>query len=163
MIRRLAIATCALVALGAMTAACTPTVAYQGYQAIDAKPADVKVGTDTKSTVRARLGTPSMVSTFDPNIWFYISQVTQRQAFYQPRTVRRDVVAVSFDKDDQSVVKVDTLNLKNGRVIAYNGRETPTRGRQLSVLEQLLGNLGQGQLNNNQDINPGTRPGGRGN
>jgi outer membrane protein assembly factor BamE (lipoprotein component of BamABCDE complex) len=160
MIRRLAIATCALAVLGATTSACTPSVSYQGYQAIDAKPADVKVGADNKNTVRARLGSPSMVSTFDPNVWFYISQVSQRQAFYKPRTVRRDVVAIAFNKDDQSVTKVDTLNLKDGRVIAYNGRETPTRGRQLSVLEQLLGNLGQGQLRNQQDVNPGTRPGG---
>lgn len=160
MIRRLAIATCALVAVGAMSSACTPSVSFQGYQAIEAKPADVKVGADTKNTVRARLGTPSTVSTFDPNIWFYISQVSQRQAYYKPRTIRRDVVAISFNKDDQTVTKVDTMSLKDGRVIAYNGRETPTRGRQLSVLEQLLGNLGQGQLNNQQDVNPGTRPGG---
>jgi len=44
MIRRLAFATCALVAVGAMSSACTPTVSFQGYQAIEAKPADVKVG-----------------------------------------------------------------------------------------------------------------------
>jgi outer membrane protein assembly factor BamE (lipoprotein component of BamABCDE complex) len=161
MIRRLAFATCALIAVGAMNSGCTPSVSFQGYQAIEAKPADVKVGADTKNSVRARLGSPSTVSTFDPNIWFYISQVSQRQAFYRPRTIRRDVVAIAFNKDDQTVTKVDTLSLKDGRVIAFNGRETPTRGRQLSVLEQLLGNLGQGQLNNQQDINPGTRPGGR--
>jgi outer membrane protein assembly factor BamE (lipoprotein component of BamABCDE complex) len=162
MIRRFAIAVCALALVGSMTAACTPAISYQGYQSIDAKPQDVKVGTDTKDTVRASLGTPSIVSTFDPNVWFYISQVSQREAFYKGRTVRRDVVAISFDKESQAVAKVNTLSLKDGRVIAFNGRETPTRGRQLSILEQLLGNLGQGQLGNNEDINPGTRPGGPG-
>ncbi len=160
MIRRLAIASCALLASGTLISACTPSVSFQGYQAIEARPAEVKVGVDTKNAVRARLGTPSSVSTFDPNTWFYISQVNQRQAFYRPNTIRRDVVAISFSKDDQTVTKVETLSLKDGRMIAFNGRETPTRGRQLSILEQLLGNLGQGQLNNNQDINPGTRPGG---
>lgn len=142
-----------------MVSACTPTTAFQGFQAIDAKPQDVKVGTDNKSSVMARLGTPSAVSTFDPNVWFYISQVTQYESFYMPKTIRRDVVAVSFDKSSESVTNVDVLTLKDGRVIAYNGRETPTRGRQLSILEQLLGNLGQGQLNQIQDVNPGTRPG----
>jgi outer membrane protein assembly factor BamE (lipoprotein component of BamABCDE complex) len=158
MIRRLAVATCALLACGSLISACTPSTSFQGYQAIEARPADVKVGTDTKNSVRARLGSPSTVSTFDPNVWFYISQVTQRQGFYKPKTIRRDVVAISFNKDDQTVTKVDTLSLNDGRVIAYNGRETPTRGRQLSILEQLLGNLGQGQLSNQQDVNPGTRP-----
>lgn len=160
MIRRLAFAACAIAIGGPLMSACTPTVAFQGYQAIDARPADVKVGTDTKDTVRARLGTPSTVSTFDPNVWFYISQVSRHEAFYKPHTIRRDVVAISFDKDTEAVTRVDTLSLKDGRVIAYNGRETPTRGRQLSVLEQILGTLGQGELNQNQEINPGTRPGG---
>jgi outer membrane protein assembly factor BamE (lipoprotein component of BamABCDE complex) len=160
MIRRLAIATCAVLAVGSGMTACAPMTAFQGYQAIDAKPADVKVGADTKNSVRARLGTPSQVSTFDPNQWYYVSSVTQRQGFYRPRTVRRDVVAISFDKDSQAVTEVKVLSLADSRDIAYAGRETPTRGRQLSILEQLLGNLGQGQLNNQQDIAPGTRPGG---
>ena len=159
MIRRLAAPLCALLAATALVSGCTPTTAFQGFQAIDAKPQDVKVGQDSKGSVMAKLGTPSAVSTFDPNVWFYISQVTQYESFYMPRTIRRDVVAVSFDKSSEAVTDVDVLTLKDGRVIAYNGRETPTRGRQLSILEQLLGNLGQGQLNQMQDVNPGTRPG----
>jgi outer membrane protein assembly factor BamE (lipoprotein component of BamABCDE complex) len=162
MIRRFAVATACVLVLGApLLSACTPVDQFQGYQAIDARPADVKVGTDTKNTVRTRLGSPSTVSTFDPNVWFYISQVTQKQAFYKARIIRRDVVAIAFDKDDGKVTKVDTLNMADGRVIAYNGRQTPTRGRSLSALEQILGTIGQGQLNQNQDINPGSRPGGR--
>jgi outer membrane protein assembly factor BamE (lipoprotein component of BamABCDE complex) len=158
MIRRLAAATSAIIAAGALISACTPTAAFQGYQAIESRPADVKVGVDTKNEVRARLGSPTQVSTFDPNIWFYMSQVSQREAFYRPRTIRRDVVAITFSKTDDTVSKVDVLTLADGHLIALNGRETPTRGRQLSILEQLLGNLGQGQLNNQQDVNPGTRP-----
>jgi outer membrane protein assembly factor BamE (lipoprotein component of BamABCDE complex) len=160
MFRRVAAPLCALLASAALVCACAPTSVYQGFQAIDAKPQDVKVGEDTKSTVMARLGTPSAVSTFDPNVWFYISQVTEYQSFYKPRTVRRDVVALSFNHDDEKVVKIDTLSLKDGHVIAYNGRETPTRGRQLSILEQLLGNLGQGSVLGNQEVTPGQRPGG---
>ena len=146
MFRRIAPALCALVASAALIQGCAPISVYQGFQVVDAKPADVKVGEDTKSTVLAHLGSPSTVSTFDPNIWFYISQVSEHEAFYQARTIRRDVVAVSFDKADDKVAKVDTLSLKDGRVIAYNGRETPTRGRSLSVLEQIIGTLGQGGL-----------------
>jgi outer membrane protein assembly factor BamE (lipoprotein component of BamABCDE complex) len=133
---------------------------FQGFQAIEAKPQDVKVGEDTKSTVLSRLGSPSVVSTFDPNTWFYISQVTQYESFYKPKIIRRDVVEVAFNKTDEKVSTVNTLSLKDGRVIAYNGRETPTRGRELSVLEQILGTLGQGSLlNNDSDLNPGSRPG----
>lgn len=160
MIRRVAAPLCALVASAALVSGCAPTSMFQGFQAIEAKPQDVKVGEDTKSTVMSRLGSPSTVSTFDPNVWFYISQVTQYESFYKPKVIRRDIVAVAFDKGDEKVTTVSTLSLKDGRVIAYNGRETPTRGRELSILEQLLGNLGQGSLlNNNSDLNPGSRPG----
>jgi outer membrane protein assembly factor BamE (lipoprotein component of BamABCDE complex) len=160
MIRRVAPALCALLASAALVSACAPTSVYQGFQAIDAKPQDVKVGEDTKSSVLSRLGTPSTVSTFDPNTWFYITQVTQVQSFYKPKTIRRDIVAVAFSKEDEKVVKLDTYSLKDGRVIAFNGRETPTRGRSLSALEQIIGTLGaSGLLNNDQEVAPGQRPG----
>ena len=161
MIRRVFPAVCAVAASAALISACTPISVYQGFQVVDAKPADLKVGKDTKSTVLAQLGSPSSISTFDPNVWFYISQVSEHQAFYQARTTRRDVVAISFDKDDDKLAKIDTLTLKDGRVITYNGRETPTRGRSLSVLEQIIGTLGQGGLlQNPNDVAPGSRPGG---
>ncbi|HEY2660433.1 MAG TPA: outer membrane protein assembly factor BamE [Caulobacteraceae bacterium] len=160
MIRRVAAPLSALLVSAALISGCTPTSMFQGFQAIESKPQDVKIGEDTKSTVLTRLGSPSTVSTFDPNVWFYVSQVTQYESFYKPKIIRRDVVAVSFNKADEKVATVSTLSLKDGRVIAFNGRETPTRGRELSILEQLLGNLGQGSLlNNNNDLNPGSRPG----
>ncbi|MEG0818434.1 MAG: outer membrane protein assembly factor BamE, partial [Brevundimonas sp.] len=36
-------------------------------------------------------------------------------------------------------------------------RETPTRGRQLTILEQLLGNVGRGQLPRTEEDVPGQR------
>jgi outer membrane protein assembly factor BamE (lipoprotein component of BamABCDE complex) len=158
--RRAAPVLFALLASAALISACTPSTAFQGFQAIDAKPQDLQAGIDTKETVRTKLGTPSEVSTFDPDVWFYISQVTESQSFYRPRLIRRDVVAVSFNKGGDTVAAVDTLTLKDGRVIDYNGRETPTRGRQLTALEQLLGEIGNGQIANPaNDTNPGSRPG----
>jgi outer membrane protein assembly factor BamE (lipoprotein component of BamABCDE complex) len=158
--RRNAPLLCALIASAALAAACTPTTSFQGFQAVDAKPQDVQAGVDTKQTVRAKLGTPSAISTFDPDVWFYISQVTETQSFYKPRLLRRDVVAVSFNKGGETVAAVDSLTMKDGRVIAYNGRETPTRGRELTVLEQLIGSLGNSTLANPTGPGPGERPGG---
>jgi outer membrane protein assembly factor BamE (lipoprotein component of BamABCDE complex) len=160
MLRRTAPFLCALMASAALVAACTPVTSFQGFQAIDARPQDIQAGVDTRETVRSKLGTPSAVSTFDPDVWFYISQVVENQSFYLPRLVRRDVVAVSFNKGGDIVATVDTLTLRDGRVIAFNGRETPTRGRSLTVIEQLIGSIGNGSLNNNQQAGPGGgRPG----
>jgi outer membrane protein assembly factor BamE (lipoprotein component of BamABCDE complex) len=160
MLSRAALVSCALAASTALISACTPVTSFQGFQAIDAKPQDVQAGVDTRETVRAKLGTPSAVSTFDPDVWFYISQVTENQSFYRQRLIRRDVVAISFNKGGETVAKVDDLTLKDGRVVAFDGHITPTRGRELTIIEQLIGSIGNGQLNNaNTGQNPGSRPG----
>lgn len=131
-------------ALGAaaLTAACTPISAAQGYQVVDERPADVKVGDDTMATVRIRFGSPTIVSTFEPNIWFYMNQISDQFGFYRPRVRSRDIVAITFDKETEKVAAVNTYTVENGRVIAFNNRETPTRGRELNAIEQIIGTLG---------------------
>src|SRR4051812_45793108 len=107
MISRIRLRQACLAALAATLAAgagaCTPITNYVGFQAVDSKPADIKVGEDTKSTVLTKLGSPSATSTFDPNLWYYVTQVTERIAFYEPRVASREVVAVSFRKEDEQV------------------------------------------------------------
>ncbi|WP_293382033.1 outer membrane protein assembly factor BamE [Phenylobacterium sp. SCN 70-31] len=149
--------------IGGLTlGACTPIVAYSGFQAIDSQPKDLQIGVDTKSTVRAKLGSPSVQSTFDPNVWFYISQVKQRVAFRRPQVISRQVTALTFDRETEMVRKIESLDLGDGKQIAFSGRETPTRGREMTVLEQLLGSVGRGTMLPNQDQGvPGTRPGDR--
>ena len=141
------------------TAACAPITSYSGFQAIESDPKDVKVGTDTKSTVRGKLGSPSATSTFDPNIWFYMNQVKQRIAFRKPTVIARNVTAITFNKENEQVESVNNYTLKDGKVIAFNGRETPTRGRELTILEQLLGTVGRGSMLPRDDEGvPGNRP-----
>jgi len=160
MFRRAAYAAIALSLLS--SAACAPITSYSGFQAIESDPKDVKVAVDTKSTVRGKLGSPSATSTFDPNIWYYMNQVKQRVAFRRPQVVSRNVTAITFNKENEQVESVNNYTLKDGKVIAFNGRETPTRGRELTILEQLLGNVGRGSMIPQDDESvPGNRPGDR--
>jgi outer membrane protein assembly factor BamE (lipoprotein component of BamABCDE complex) len=161
MLRRAGPLLLGLACSAALVGGCTPSTSFQGFQAIDARPQDVQAGVDTRDSVKAKLGTPSAVSTFDPDVWYYISQITERQSFYRQRLLRRDVVAISFNKGGDTVATVDDLTLKDGRVIAFDGHSTPTRGRELTIIEQLIGSIGNGQLNNNTQQSPGSRPGQR--
>jgi outer membrane protein assembly factor BamE (lipoprotein component of BamABCDE complex) len=144
------VAALGLLAVGA----CTPVNSYQGFQVIDHAPADVKAGEDTRATVEAKLGSPTEVSTFDKNVWYYVSQMTSRTGFYQPRVDKRDVTAISFSPDGGRVTAVRTYGLKDGRVIAYNDHETPTRGRQMSAIEQLLGSISAAGALPPNEVNP---------
>ena len=162
MSRNAALAVLAAVTLAGGLSACSPITSYSGFQAIDSDPKDVAVGTDTKSTVRAKLGSPSVQSTFYPNVWFYVNQVKERIAFRKPRVTQRNVTAIAFNKDTEMVETVNVYTLKDGKVIAFNDRETPTRGREMTVLEQLLGSVGRGGLLPQDDEGvPGSRPGDR--
>ena len=141
----------------ALTAACAPIVGQNGFQAIDAKPNEIVAGTDTKQTVLTKLGTPSTTSTFEQdNIWYYISQVTEKYTYNPARVTQRSVTEITFN-DAGQVAEVRTLALDDGQQIAMNGRETPTRGRQLTIIEQLLGNVGRGQLPRTDEDVPGQR------
>lgn len=147
-------AACAL--LGAtLIAGCTPISYSQGYQVLDERPGDAKVG-ETMAAVRAKYGSPTVISTFEPNIWFYMHQVNDHFGFYRPRIRTREIVAINFDKRTEQVASVNQYTEKDGRVIGISTRETPTRGRELGILEQILGTVGAPQLPP-QDDDPGNR------
>ena len=144
--------------LAAAAGACAPVVATQGFQAVDAKPQDIEAGVDTRETVLAKLGTPSTTSTFETdNVWYYLTQTTQRYTYNKPEVSQRTVTEITFADGGEKVANVRTLGLEDGRQIAMERRETPTRGRQLTILEQLLGNVGRGQLPRTEDDVPGPR------
>ena len=128
----------ALLVLGA----CQPTRSFNGYVPDRVQPSEIEPGADTRSTVLARLGSPSTRSTFDPNLWFYMSSTHQTLTYHYPQVVNRSIVAIKFDERDQ-VSDVLTYDIEDGKVVDYIARETPTRGRELGILEQLFGTIGR--------------------
>ena len=103
---------------------------------------DANVGLDTKESVLAKYGEPSMIGTFDPDAWYYLAAIDQSRAFFRPRTQAREVVAIKFDGEGV-VEDVKKYDLEDGLDIKMVSRVTRTRGKELSFWEQLLGNVGQ--------------------
>jgi outer membrane protein assembly factor BamE (lipoprotein component of BamABCDE complex) len=122
--------------------ACTPVVDRRGFLADESQKADFATGVDTKETVLTRMGNPSQTGVFDEQVWYYISAVQNQTAFYRPRTTDRAITAISFDDADK-VAAVRTYGIQDGRVIAYDTRRTPTRGREVTFLEQIFGSVGR--------------------
>jgi outer membrane protein assembly factor BamE (lipoprotein component of BamABCDE complex) len=133
----------ALVAAAAATSACSPTQSYNGFlpDRNNQEIPDPQVGVDTRDTVVARFGSPSTTAVFDQDAWYYVSSVQESIAFYTPRITERRVMVVRFDGD--MVSGVEKYGLERGRVVNYSDDVTPTRGRELGFLEQLLGNVGR--------------------
>ncbi len=144
-------------ALALTASACAPTITHHGYLAYDAKPAtDIKVG-DTQATVLDKLGAPSQTSIYNPSEWYYVDQVSMKMTYKQPHVIQRSVTIIDFDTTTQTVSEVQTLGLTDGRALTPNPNKTPTRGRSLSALEQVLGTVGRQKLTSDQDSNPGNQ------
>jgi len=139
--------TLALAASTVAISGCNPVLRTHGYVATaDAKPQAVEPGSDTKSSVLARLGNPSVEGTFDDDLetdtWYYMNQVRQSFAYLRPLVEERSITAISFNADGQ-VEKVAEYGIEDGYYVNVVDRKTPTRGRELSVLEQIFGSVGR--------------------
>lgn len=96
---------------------------------------------------------PSTKGVFDTNTWFYISDVQERFAFYKPKVTDRAITAIRFGEDDM-VDEVLRYTAADGQVISYAARETPTRGRELGLWEQIFGTVGAMRLPNTDEVTP---------
>src|SRR6516162_3072089 len=126
----------------ALVAGCATSVEQRGNLPAQDKIAEVHPGSTTKDEVIKILGSPSSVSIFNDKSWYYISRRTEQFSFFDPDVVDQQVYVVNFDNQD--VVKaVDHKGLEDGKEIIPVARATPAPGRELSFLEQLIGNLGK--------------------
>ncbi len=99
-------------------------------------------GIDTKESIIAKYGEPSMRSTFDDNAWYYLANRDEARAFFRPEITQQQVVAFRFD--DAGVVQaVEELDLSNSVKLSLISDTTPSRGKELGFWEQLLGNVGR--------------------
>ncbi len=123
-------------------AACSPTVDQRGNLPGADRIAQIHPGSTTRDQVAKILGTPSSTGVFNDKQWYYISRRTEQVAFFDPEVLDQQVYIVDFD--DKGVVRqVDHRDLKDGRDITPAPGATPAPGRELTFLEQVLGNVGR--------------------
>lgn len=122
--------------------ACEAPVAVRGHLPDPETMAEIKPGEDGRSDVIDLLGTPSARSSFRDRTWYYIGSKEQQIAFFEADVMKRNVFAVTFDEGD--TVKSTRLYTKDdGNAVDPVDRITPTPGRDLTIVQQLLGNLGR--------------------
>jgi outer membrane protein assembly factor BamE (lipoprotein component of BamABCDE complex) len=141
-VRGLRLAAAAAIALSA--AACTGSSSLtqnysHGYIFDEASLEQVPPGS-TQEQVLLVLGTPSTVATVSGEVFYYISQKSQRTAFLDPKVTDQRVLAVYFDQE-RRVERIANYGLKDGKVFDFIGRKTPTSGVEQSFLARALGAL----------------------
>lgn len=101
----------------------------------------VPVGS-SRDQVLVALGTPSTIGNYDGEVFYYISQTRARSVqFMNSKLVDQKVLAVYFDQKG-SVTRVAQYGMQDGKVFDFVSRTTPTGGKDLNFLQQMLSGLG---------------------
>jgi outer membrane protein assembly factor BamE (lipoprotein component of BamABCDE complex) len=127
---------------GLLVSACAPTVSTHGNLLSQHKIQMIHAQTSTRADVETNWGPPTMVSTFDNNTWYYLGETDSQEGIYLPKVDQRQMIKVTFDATDH-VTFVGILDEKQARNFAFDKSQTPTAGKEFTVMQQFIGNLGR--------------------
>ena len=123
--------------------ACSAQTTTHGHVIKDKYIQQIKVGMHDRMAVASLLGSPSSMSTFDDNIWYYITEKTVSETLKPNQLEERRLIIVKFDKNGK-VASIGEKTKNDGQDISRLEKETPTHGQALGVIDQLIGNVGTG-------------------
>ena len=84
------------------------------------------------------MGTPSTVATLSGEVFYYISQRTERRVAFMDQSITdQRVIAVYFDKN-RRVQRLANYGIQDGKIFDFISRTTPTSGQEMSYLTPLF-------------------------
>ena len=122
-------------------AGCTIKLVNHGYVFEEENIKKLKKGETTKSQVLENLGSPSVISSFDKNIWYYIHTKTKQISMLKPKNVNEKILQISFKNN--TVNKLYLYEDDQVKSFYFDGDETPVRGDDTGVLKDFMQNLGR--------------------
>jgi outer membrane protein assembly factor BamE (lipoprotein component of BamABCDE complex) len=125
-----------------LVAGCDPMVDNRGFAATPGAVEKLEVDAQSREDVVRLIGSPSSVSTFNPSIWYYITQKQEQFAFFKAKILDQHVLQLTFNESGR-LQSIKSYDLSNAQNVAMVSRITPTAGKELTVLEQILGNVGK--------------------
>ena len=137
---------------------CESIVDQRGFAATPGSVEKLEVDTQSREDVVRLIGSPSTVATFNPNVWYYIAQKQEYYAFFKPTMLEQNVMQLNFNKSGR-LTAIKKYDLSNSKDIDMVSRITPTAGKEITVLEQIMGNVGRFS-GPKQESNPGAPTGG---
>jgi len=117
--------------------ACTGEQFQKGYILPPGALEQIPIGA-SQDQVLIVMGTPSTVATLSGEVFYYISQRSERKvAFMQQSVIDQRVIAIYFDKN-RTVQRVANYGLQDGKIFDFISRTTPTSGQEMSYLTPIF-------------------------
>ncbi|MBS0519203.1 MAG: outer membrane protein assembly factor BamE [Proteobacteria bacterium] len=123
-------------------AGCASNEQLRGFAPTPGSVEKLEVNTQGRDDVVRLIGSPSAVATFNPNIWYYISEKQEGFGPMKPWIADQEVIQLTFN-DGGRLQNIKKYDKADGRDITMVSRITPTAGKGLTVLEQIMGNVGR--------------------
>lgn len=105
----------------------------------------------TKEDVEEILGSPSSVSSFGIETWFYITSKKEQVAFFKSKIIEQNIVEISFNKDN-SINTVMYYNENNAKEIKLIEEFTVSKGTDTSTMQKFFYNVGR--FRGNKQVEP---------
>ena len=121
---------------------CAPSVNSHGFDKESINFSKISPGISNREEVQHALGSPTNISNFPPETWYYISKKTSRTAFMPVKTLEQSVVEVTFSSTG-IVTNVRTISAGEGREIKPIKRQTPNADQNTSVWREIFSNFGR--------------------
>lgn len=121
--------------------ACTPQYRNHGYLPTETDLATISVGVDTRDTVIAAIGAPTVDGVLNDSGFYYVESRFRHFGPLAPQEIERQVLAVSFNQSGV-LTNIERFGLEDGRVITLSRRVTDDNVRDTTFIRQLLGNIG---------------------
>jgi outer membrane protein assembly factor BamE (lipoprotein component of BamABCDE complex) len=131
-------AACAVaLALALPLGGCFSETYQKGYVVPEGALEQIPIGA-SQEQVLILMGTPSTVATVSGEVFYYISQRSERKVAFMPQSVvDQRVVAVYFDKN-RRVERLANYGMRDGKIFDYVSRTTPSGGEEINYLGSLF-------------------------
>jgi len=124
------------------TSSCVVNVSNHGYEQPPENFITLKDNKADKGAVLESAGSPSVISTFNPNIWYYITTKTRRVSLLNPQVIESLVVQLNFDETG-NLFDIGIYKIIDNRKLVFNRSQSQIKGDDTSMLKDFLYNFGR--------------------
>ncbi len=122
-------------------ASCTVKTRKHGYVFEESSIKKLQKGKTDKSEVLDIMGTPSTISDFDKNIWYYIGNQTKQISMLKPKSISDRVLQISFKNNKINEMK--TYESSDIKALKFSNDKTEILGDDTGMLKDFVQNLGR--------------------
>ncbi|MEY3197056.1 MAG: hypothetical protein RLZZ59_424 [Pseudomonadota bacterium] len=101
----------------------------------------IKTGHLGREQVEELLGSPTMISDYTPNTWYYVSRVARDKVWSRPSVKKQMIVKVTFTGDFVSHVEV--IDKKPVVKFSVDRDDTAVKGTEENALQTFVKNFGR--------------------